>query len=142
MQDYYNSDELMHYGRKGMKWGQNIFGKVKSGADKAYSFAKKVDEKRKVKKTEEIKAKRSKITSSRKLTDDELRERIKRLELEKQYVDLRKDTRAISKGETFAASVLESIGKNLITQVGNHYGSKALNKLIGEEVIFANNKKK
>jgi hypothetical protein len=37
---------------------------------------------------------------------------------------------------------LEKSGESLATQVVNHFGAKALNKMIGEEVIFANNKKK
>ena len=53
---------------------------------------------------------------------------------------------------------MESAGKNLLTQVANHYGAKGLNKIINEtttekdddgnirtvlkEVVFANNKRK
>lgn len=37
-----NNDELMHYGRKGMKWGQNIFDTISSTAKRASSAAKSV----------------------------------------------------------------------------------------------------
>lgn len=134
-----NEDELYHYGRKGMKWGQHIFGKVARTTAKAYRSAK---EKSASKKADKIAKQRSKITSSRKLTDAELKDRISRMKLEKEYRDLLKDTGRITKGQTFVEEVATSVGKNLVTQVGNHYGSKVLNKWIGEEVIFANNKKK
>lgn len=164
-QDYIIYDgELYHYGRKGMKWGQHIFAKVKTGASKVADGTKKVANKTKTgidkaktkhaakkaeeeakkarAEAEETARKRAKITNSRKLTTDELNERIKRLELEQRYQDLVESTSDISKGRTFVESVIETSGKNLLTQVLNHYGAKGLNKLIGEDVIFANNKKK
>ena len=35
---YHYDDELYHYGRKGMKWGQHIFGKVAATAGRAGRF--------------------------------------------------------------------------------------------------------
>lgn len=143
---YYSNDELYHYGRKGMKWGQHIFGKVKNAAVGAGRFAKNtatdIKNKRAAKEEAERKAQRAKITNPKKLTDDELKERIARLQKEKEYKDLLKNTAASKRGHEFVTDIMESIGKNLFTQVGNHYGAEALNKMIGKEVIFANNKKK
>lgn len=78
------------------------------------------------------------------MTDDELRNEINRLNMEKQYKDLLNDTRnkQVSRGKDMAERIIEKVGEDLIAQVGKHYGAKGLNKLIGEEVIFANNKKK
>lgn len=92
--------------------------------------------------------------SHKKMTEEELNERIKRLEVEKKYVDLKKDTR--TKGQTFIENVLTKSGENLATQVVNHVGSVLLNKAISNisgiakvdkdgnpiDVIFANNKRK
>lgn len=93
--------------------------------------------------------------SHKRMSADELNERIKRLELEKKYVDLNKDT--ATKGRKFVESVLTKSGENLTTQVLNHLGSVALNKVIEKigdpiaefdsdgnfkKAIFANNKKK
>lgn len=143
MDDYIIYDgELYHYGRKGMKWGQHIFGKVKSGAGKVKAVAKKHSEKKTAKKAAKIAAERAKITSSRKLTNEELEARIKRLKLEKEYVDLVKDTSTITAGKKFVNEVLTNSGKNLAGQVLNHYGATILNRMIGDEVIYANNKKK
>ena len=140
---YTYQDELYHYGIKGMKWGvrrtvEQLGHTVKSvksvyDSHKAKKRAKKEAAKAK---------KRSKITNPKKLTTEELNARIKRLQLEKDYNDLVKDTNRTRKGKNFVMDILESSGKNLFTQVANHYGAKALNEAIGEDVIFANNKKK
>ena len=132
MQEYYNSDELMHYGRKGMKWGQHIFGKIKSAAGKAKT-------RREEKKAEEEKRVRAKITSSRKLTDDELKARIKRLQLEDDYNQLMRkvDPAKSTKGRDFVMNVLEKIGENTLTNIG----TQAVNKLLGEAINKAFNVK-
>ena len=148
MDDYIIYDgELYHYGRKGMKWGvrrtaAQLGHVVKAGYKKTKTAVDNHKAKKAAKKAAEVAAKRAKITSSRKLTNEELEARIKRLELEKRYVDLVKDTSQVNAGKKFASSIIETSGKNLAAQVLNHYGSKMLNRLIGDEVIYANNKKK
>lgn len=139
--------ELYHYGVKGMKWGvrrtaAQLGHVVKTGYKKTKAGVDNVRAKRSEKKAAEVAKQRAKITNSRKLTNEELESRIKRLELEQKYQELVKSTAKVDKGRTFIESVLETSGKNLMTQVANHYGAKSLNKLIGDEVIFANNKKK
>lgn len=112
MQDYYNSDELMHYGRKGMKWGQNIFGKVKSAAGKAKA------------KIDENKAEKKKIKAAEKLrkkplsqcTDAELKERFSRAQLEKNVKDMERNTEKVSAGEAFVkAAAKQAVGPALAT---------------------------
>ena len=140
---YTYQDELYHYGVKGMKWGvkrtAEQLGHIIKSAKSAYGSYK---DKKRAKEEAVTAKKRSKITNPKKLTTEELNARIKRLQLEKTYKDLIKDTESTTKGKNFVMDILESSGKNLLTQVTNHYGAKALNKVIGEDVIFANNKKK
>lgn len=143
MWKYTYQDELYHYGIKGMKWGvirtEEQLGHIVKSAKSLYDSHKA---KKRAKEEAAIAKKRSKITNPKKLTAEELNARIKRLQLEKTYKDLMKDTETTTRGKNFVMDILESSGKNLFTQVTNHYGAKALNKVIGEEVIFANNKKK
>lgn len=148
---YTHQDELYHYGIKGMKWGvrrtaAQLGHVVKNKAKNGYETAKRAYDTHKANKRAKEAAKmaeqRAKITNPKKLTTEELNARIKRLQLEKTYKDLMKDTETAKRGKNFVMDVLESSGKNLFTQVTNHYGAKALNRAIGEEVIFANNKKK
>lgn len=133
-------DELYHYGRKGMKWGQHIFGKVKSGAKVVGQKAKAAHEKHKVKsaekkaaeaerKTKEVQAKRAKIMNSRKLSNDELNERIKRLTLEKEYQTLLRDTSTISKGQTMAMKILENSINNIGQQTITYLMGQGVNKM-------------
>lgn len=81
--------------------------------------------------------------SYRQLSDQELRDRINRMQLEKQYRDLVIANNPKSqKGKDMVGRIIERSGEDLLTQVAKHYGAKGLNYLIGEEAVYANNKKK
>ena len=147
-----NTDELYHYGRKGMKWYQNIFSKDKSGSSSQKSGDSDDSE-------GGAKAKSgsssSKPKSVKDMSDAELNEAIKRLELEKRYVDLvkatspkppqqnqnqnqnnskdeKKEKTLIDHGKEFVGDVLKQSGKNLAVQTLNYYGAQALNKAIAK----------
>lgn len=111
--------------------------------EKLENMRKNNDAMREVEKQHEP-AKPVKIKRIKDMSDAELKAFKERLQLEKDVKDLANSTRneTIKKGQTFVENVLTKSGENLTTQVLNHYGSKAINKLIKEEVIFANNKKK
>lgn len=100
-----------------------------------------LDGKKKTPDADEGPVKKKKIKD---MSDEELKAAYNRLQMEKDYKDLLNQTRrsTISKGEKFIENVLTKAGEDLATQVAKHYGSKALNKVIGEEAIFSNNKKK
>lgn len=144
-----DEDELYHYGVKGQKWGvrrtkaQLGYKTTSSKKKKANSFIKSYVNKRKTAKKKKVAAEKTKKQSISEMSDAELRERISRLQMEKQYKDLLQTSKPQTfNGKKFVVNVLEKSGENLATQVVNHYGATALNKIIGQEVIYANNKKK
>lgn len=144
-----NEDELYHYGVKGQKWGvrrtkaQLGYKTTSSKNKKANSFIKSYVNKRKTSKKKKVADEKTKKKSISEMSDAELRERISRLQMEKQYKDLLQTSKPQTfNGKKFVVNILEKSGENLATQVVNHYGATALNKIIGQEVIYANNKKK
>lgn len=114
----HNDQELYHYGRKGMKWGQNIFGKVKS----AYGTVRaKQKEKRAVKKAEKAADKLRKKPIN-KLTDAELEKRINRLTKEKQVLDLQRNISSLN---------------NERVAMGKKFTSAAVTKVIAPALVDA-----
>lgn len=127
-----NDYELLHYGILGMKWGvrrtpeqlRRARGELKSESDGGS------------KKTTSSKSSSSsgkKRTSE--MTEDELRSKIQRLELEKRYKDLMKATAPppkSTKGRDFVQRVLEKSGENIMTQLTTVVMGKAVNATIGK----------
>lgn len=129
-------DELYHYGVLGMKWGVRkdrnnspVSRKIKR-KNRAHEID---DEKRKA----EIQKRREKI---KKISDSDLQSRVRRLQLEKQYRDLKKDE--VSTGKKILGEILKVSGRTLGIQVANYIGGKAINALFGDEVIKTGSKKK
>ena len=156
-------NELRHHGIKGQRWGirrfQNRDGSLTSAGKKRRADDSDTDENKQ----------QPQKKTAKTMTDEELREKINRLQLEKQYAALMKETNPpkSTKGKDFVIDILKRSGENLLPQVINHYGAKAFNQIIGQtkevkekkkdpltgeeyeitktildEVIFSNNKKK
>jgi hypothetical protein len=151
-----DANELYHYGRKGMKWYQNIYTAAKNAKTKLKRRAalKKARETRK--KNVEAEKKRQDLLKKGKLpakqmTPKELEERIKKLELEKRYRDLKKEEISTSRGKKFIDRFLDSsvekvadAGADIVAQTIKTFGVNAVNKKVfdGKEETFTNNKKK
>lgn len=99
------SDYLIHYGVKGMKWGVRRH-KDKTTNNKRSSRKAKREENRKVR-TDRKKASRNR----RKLSDKELNDRIKRLENEKKLKKLTEED--LNPGRTAVKNFMKTNGKQL-----------------------------
>ena len=148
MENNIYSDELYHYGRKGMKWGQNIFGKIKTA--KTNHTRKKNLEKARAAKVEKAKAaakaaeeaeKRRQLVekgkiSAKKMTNEELQSSITRLEAEKKYNNLVLDTSA---GKRFANKFLNETLMPAATESAKELAKRSLMKY-GSDALGLNEK--
>lgn len=108
----------------------------------------KLDEKRK--EVDELKKaldnhKEHKIKKTKEpMSDAELKAKVDRLVLEQRYKELMaaKNPKESKTGNGFMKRALTKTVDDLGPQIAKHYGAKMINKLLKEEAVFANNKKK
>lgn len=141
-------DELYHYGRKGMKWGQHIFGKERSSGTskkkksdagdrfkeaasntgkKVASSVKNAVAARKEKKYNE-KLHTKKVSE---MSDSELRDYIDRMNLERQAAQTRQqvkqmDPQKVGAGQRF----ISSLGRDVIAPAAKNVGRQYLEKVL------------
>lgn len=131
-EEYVDSDELSHWGIKGMKWGvrryQNKDGSLTPAGKKRRAKLSSELEKLDGKSDKEGASKPKKI---KEMTDDELRAAVNRLQLEKQYRDL--TPKKVSSGKKFVdkltASALDGVaeaGKTILKDALIKSGKEAL----------------
>lgn len=113
-----NEDFLAHYGVLGMRWG------VRRSRDKVSTG------KRKKAKTKVSSVKKKKRKRVKDMTDQELKDHIARLELEKKYRDLKKSE--VSRGENMVKNILQKSGENVGTQFTTFVLGNATNKAFAE----------
>ena len=140
----YSDNYLAHYGVLGMKWGvrrtaaqlgNRIRGK-RAQAKRKQSLAKARATREKNRK---VAAKRQKLLdkgllSPKKMTDAELKAKIERLNLEKEFKKSMTEARGDG-GKKYVTDILKKIGENTITNLGtqaaNHIVGNAINMIAG-----------
>lgn len=111
---------LQHWGIKGMKWGvrryQNKDGSLTPAGKKRYNDSSGSE------------------TDLSSLSDEEIRRKINRLQLEKQYRDLMKpaEQKKINAGKKFVQDVLLTSGKNVGNQLVTYVIGSAINTYLGK----------
>ena len=140
MWTYNHSDELMHHGVKGMKWGvrKDRQSGSSSGKSKLSKKIKKTIDTRKKKKAKEraeearAKAKAAPKKSVKDMSDDELRTAINRLRMEDEYNRYMSNLhpKRVSTGEKFLKNVVEPAimqsSKTLLTDYTTKKGKEFL----------------
>lgn len=133
------AEDLMHYGVKGMKWGVRRTAAQLGHfvSKKAKSAASSIKDKRAKKKAakEEAEARKNHAKKSIKdMSTEELNERIKRLQLEKDYKKLLSDVEpeSMSRGKKAIGDILENSGKNIGTQLVTYVAGTAVNKALAK----------
>lgn len=116
---------IQHSGILGMKWGK------KNGPP--YPLSKE--------KHNKVVSKKQKETDVKELSDDDLKEKISRLKLEKEYSDLLKPAakKKLFDGKAFVIRVLEKSGENIATQASAYVMGYEVNKFF--EKMFKNGEK-
>ena len=141
--------ELKHHGIKGQRWGvrryQNADGSLTPLGKKKYGTKENFERqmaaenlKKQSKKLSKIESNKSKKTV-KDMTDDELRSRINRLSMERQYLDLNRQISSLtpqkqSKGQAFVKSVGKDVLSPVAKNIGKQYLEKALKKKFGLDV--------
>ena len=134
---------LYHTGRKGMKWGQHIFGKERKSS--GVSKIKKVAPKKPVPVVKKAFDGKKKHIS--KASDEELNAYLKRMQLERQVLTMQKEMTAftappkkVSAGKRFVSAVwkdmlypgikdgMREVGKSVVISLGNEAIKKAMEK--------------
>ena len=143
-------NELYHHGVKGMKWGvrktpvRSSSGNARKRKSNTLSLFKKKKTTRKVSSANSSPAQTKSIKD---MSDDELRKKIERVQLEQDYLQL--DPKAVSRGKRITKRVMDDmivpaavdIGKQAVKSIMANGVNKVLS-LEGDNKVYANNKKK
>ena len=150
-----SNNELTHHGIKGMRWGvrryQNKDGSLTKAGRKKMAKLDKEYSKLTGQNRNRNRNAESPNTRLSKMTDDEIRARINRINLERDYLDLINNQDSINKqseGKSFIKTVRSDVIKPVAIDLGRQAlksgGVKILNNLVKnpELKLYTNNKKK
>lgn len=107
---YYEPMTLCHHGIKGQKWGirrfQNKDGSLTAAGKKRYDISESS------KNNKVIQDRKQALANRRTLSDEELKQRIDRLKLEKSFKELSEEN--ISNGKKITKDILSQAGKKVL----------------------------
>lgn len=121
MWNYNYSDELYHHGIKGMKWGVR-----RSRAQLGYSSSPRKTKKQ----AQKVSSKQQRRNEMKNMSDAELRNRINRIQMEKQYMQLTEPQ--LSPGKKFVKDVLTNAAKQTVTNYTAKYMTKGMEALMDQ----------
>lgn len=105
-------NELYHYGVMGMKWGvrryQNKDGTLTAAGKKQKKKTLSADDKEKARRKSDLKKRRT-------MSDADIKKRIERMKLEKEFKNLTKED--ISPGKKYVGEIMSSAGKKALSVV-------------------------
>ena len=142
------SDELCHYGIRGMRWGirryQNSDGSLNTVGRKRYSTGKHHSIFTRKKTTSKVKTKpaeeKQKQKSVSEMSDAELNAFLNQKRLEQQYYQLMATPQkksAVTKGKEIVGKALENAAQDTLTQIAKYAMAKSVNKMLGDNVVNA-----
>lgn len=142
------SDELCHYGIRGMRWGirryQNSDGSLTTAGRNRYSTGKHHSIFTRKKTTLKVTAKpaeeKPKQKSISEMSDAELNAFLNRKRLEQQYYQLMATPQkksAVTKGKEIVGKALENAAQDTLTQIAKYTMAKGVNKVLGDNVVNA-----
>ena len=121
------NNNLQHHGIKGQKWGVRRFQKKDGSLTLA---GRKRQKQNNDGPTHEDHSKSHSIKSVKSMSDKELRDRINRLNMERQYAQLTAQEKSV--GKKIVSEVLLNVGKELAKEYLKNYAKKGIEAAINK----------